>query len=340
MKAEWCRYDLKFRFEARTSRGAMWTKPTWFVRLTLPGGHVGIGECPMFPGLSIEDTPDFEKILDETCLNYGKEELPKVSSIRFAIESALFDAISKHPATPFGLGKEGIPINGLIWMGDKELMRQRIDEKLNAGFKVLKLKIGGIDFESEVSLLKYIRSKFPSDILELRLDANGSFTPENALGRLEQLAPFNIHSIEQPIKPGQLEAMAVICKESPVDIALDEELIGYPDPRRMFEIVANVCPQYLIIKPALCGGFMAADNWISLAEEFKIGWWATSALESNIGLNAIAQWVANKEIKLPQGLGTGQLYTNNFDSPLELKGDELYYDPNQKFIIPELPWQG
>lgn len=238
-------------------------------------------------------------------------------------------------------GHEGIPINGLVWMGDKATMRARIQEKLNAGFRIIKLKIGGINFDDEVYLLREIRRSFSPEDLEIRLDANGAFTPENALRRLDTLSVFAVHSLEQPIKAGQEETMAHICAVSPIPIALDEELIGMRTPEQCAQLLSDIRPAYIILKPSLCGGFRASDAYISIARKMNIGWWATSALESNIGLEAIGRWLTdNYTITMPQGLGTGQLYTNNIGSPLEMRGPKLFYDPaKSRGSLENLPWR-
>lgn len=193
----------------------------------------------------------------------------------------------------------------------------------------MKLKIGGIDFQEELSILDTLRKEFTVEDIELRLDANGAFSPENAMERLERLSRYNIHSIEQPIRAGQWQEMARLCERSPIPIALDEELIGFSSDASKEMLLETVRPQYIILKPALCGGFAEADRWISMAKKRNIGWWATSALESNIGLNAIAQWVARYRPTIPQGLGTGLLYTDNFPSTLRLDGDKMWFDTIQ-----------
>ena len=339
MRAEWCRYRLAFRFEARTSRETMWWKDTYFVRIfdeQEPQKTLGMGECALFRGLSADDVPDYEAVLADACADPLAAIESPYSSIRFGFETALCE----RKSTPWIRGEAGIPINGLIWMGDKATMAQRIREKLDAGFKVLKLKIGGINFDDELDLLRAIRKEFSVDVLEIRLDANGSFSPDDALSRIERLSRYGVHSIEQPIHVGYPEAMARICRQSPVAIALDEELIAYRNAAEAEALVTEIHPQYLILKPALCGGFAAADNYIAIAERLGIGWWATSALESNIGLDAIARWLAEKEINMPQGLGTGQLYDNNIASPLELRGSALWRDPATSWgDISTLPWQ-
>ena len=332
LKASWRPYRLNFNFEARTSRAVMHVKDTYFLCIKddeRPGVY-GIGEVPLFRGLSAEDTPYFEAILDEACRTMEWRQAP--SSVRMGFETALADFANGgrgiiFPGSKWLSGEDGIVINGLIWMGDRETMFGRIQQKLDRGFRCLKLKIGGIDLDDELALLKYIRSRFPADVLELRADANGAFTPENALARLEKLSQFGLHSIEQPIRAGQPEAMARVCALSPVPVALDEELIGITSDDIKAQMLGLIKPQYISLKPALCGGFAEADRWIETATGTGIGWWATSALESNIGLNAIAQWVAAKRPSLPQGLGTGALYTNNTKSQLKLVGQNLYFNP-------------
>lgn len=317
---------------------AMRVKDTYFVRLTDSAtGRTGIGECALFRGLGSDDLPDYEEKLAHACAD---PTVPSpYSSIRFGIECAMIAAgLAEMPSTPYSCGEEGIPINGLIWMGDRAEMRRRIDEKLNAGFRVLKMKIGGIDFESETDLLRYIRSRYSPETLELRLDANGSFAPEVAAERLDILSKFHIHSIEQPVKAGQTDIMARICRETPISVALDEELIGMPDAESAATLLETIRPQYIILKPSLCGGLSGADLWADAAESRGIGWWATSALESNVGLHAIACWVASRGVTLPQGLGTGLLYSNNIPSPLELRGDRLYFNPSGTWDYSALGW--
>ncbi len=338
MKAYWCPYTLRFKFEARTSRQSMLVKDTWLVKIVdEETGREGVGDCAMFRGLSSEDSPRFEDLLGATCRGFTPDTLPEVSSVRFGFETALADLYGR-PDTDFTRGEASIPINGLIWMGDKHTMKHRIDEKLAAGFKVLKLKIGGINFSDEIDLLRYIRGIYPVDALELRLDANGSFTPDNAMRRIEMLSPLGIHSIEQPIRAGQISEMARICAESPIPVALDEELIGTRNREESRQLLMETRPRYIILKPALCGGFLGADTWIEEADRLGIGHWFTSALESNVGLEAIARHIAEKSCDMPQGLGTGQLFHNNFDSPLYLNGDRMCFDASKKLRIPDLPW--
>jgi len=350
LTAEWASYSLRFRFEARTSREVLHVKPTYFVRVTDTDcpGMSGIGECALFRGLSSDDCPDYEARLSAACLNpAGAAESESYSSIRMGFETAMADLrTGGHHCVvdnEWTAGRVGIPINGLVWMGDKSTMARRIAGKLDQGFRVLKLKIGGIDFDSELDLLREIRRHFSVGELEIRLDANGSFsrTPGDAMEKLRRLSDFGIHSIEQPLMAGSGDAMARICRESPVPVALDEELIGSaPAPEAAAALLDYLRPSYIILKPTLCGGFAAADTWIEQAEHLGIGWWATSALESDIGLNAIAQWVSQKRNPLPQGLGTGQLYHNNIISPLRLRGESLYFNPEADWFFPDnLQWR-
>lgn len=328
LQAQYCPYRLDFRFEARTSRAVMHHKDTFFIRIfdtSAPDITLGTGECPLFAGLGADDRPDYESRLATACLNPEKALDEEYSSIRFGFEMALGRVVCD---SSWLAGQYGIPTNGLVWMGDKATMAARIDQKLEQGFKVLKLKIGGIDFEEEVDLLASIRRRYSPETLEIRLDANGSFTPENALDRLGILSRFSIHSLEQPVKAGQPEVMRRLCACSPIAIGLDEELIGSRAARDAESLVDFIRPQYLILKPSLCGGFSGADAYIDIAVKRGIGWWATSALESNIGLAAIAGWVAAKKPSLPQGLGTGMLYHNNIESPLEMHGERLWYNQN------------
>ncbi|MDE6282719.1 MAG: o-succinylbenzoate synthase [Muribaculaceae bacterium] len=331
-------YTLKFRERAITSRDSMTEKETWFLTIIseqLPDGEA-TGEIAMFRNLSKEDTPEFGKLIAETCrvaescdtIEQLLAAIPEVSSIRFGVESALIRA-GGYPLSGRQRrwldGEEGIRINGLVWMGDKATMRSRIRSKLDEGFTCVKLKIGGISFDDELDLIASIRREFGKDDIELRLDANGAFTPQDALQRLERLARYDIHSIEQPIKPRQWEDMARICRLSPIDIALDEELIGMNTRAQKVAMIDAIKPHYIILKPSLCGGFSEADDWISVAEDAGIGWWGTSALESNIGLEALGIWTSSHQPVLPQGLGTGNLYTNNIPSPLQLRGERLWY---------------
>lgn len=341
LQAEWAPYRLFFRFEARTSRQVMTYKDTYFVRVSDSDtpSRIAIGECALFRGLSADDRPDYEELLSQACSNPEQALNSPCSSIRFGFETAL--GLHGSAASDWQRGLCGIPINGLVWMGDKATMRARIKEKLDSGFRVLKLKIGGIAFDDEVDLLREVRRAFSPDDLEVRLDANGAFTPENALTRLDTLAKFHIHSLEQPVKAGQIEAMARICAESPIPIALDEELIGLRTPEESEQLLSDIRPAYIILKPSLCGGFKASGTYIDAARKLGIGWWATSALESDIGLAAIGSWLSSGfNIDMPQGLGTGQLYTNNIPSPLHMAAGALHYDPTASWgNVDFLPWR-
>ena len=342
LKISYCRYFLNFKETAITSRSSMNEKETFFIKIFDEQNPeiFGIGECPLFRGLSAEDTPDYEAVLRDFCKKTSsgcKDVSPPNSSITFGYESAFCDLQNRTNNT-FPSQDIHIPINGLIWMGDKQTMYRRICDKLDAGFRCIKLKIGGIDFEEEISLLEYIRTRFSVSDLELRLDANGAFSPDNALDRLSRLAKYDIHSIEQPIKQHQWADMQQIIKQSPIPIALDEELIGTWDDNSRAFLLDSLHPHYIILKPALCGGFNSADKWIAEAEKRNIGWWATSALESNVGLAAITLWLASHKTSMPQGLGTGALYTNNFPSPLSVIRDEIIYHNALPPVTPSLKW--
>ena len=327
---------LHFRQAAGTSRGVYTTRDVRYVRLTdVATGRTGVGECAPLPKLSCDDLPEYDSILSAQCrrleetdvLDY--EALRPYPSMLFGLESALMQLKTNHTTlidTPFTRGETGIPINGLIWMGTFEEMYQRIEEKMAAGFRCIKLKIGAIDFDREIYLLEHIRKHFGKDRIELRVDANGAFKPEDALKKLEILSRFDLHSIEQPIRAGQWNEMAGLCRRSPLPIALDEELIGINTVEEKTRLLDTVRPQYIILKPSLHGGIRGSEEWIQLADERHIGWWISSALESNVGLNAIAQWCASLHPTMPQGLGTGLLFTDNIPSPLYIQGDALWYD--------------
>ena len=334
MTASYQKYTLNFKQPSGTSRGILKTKDTWFI-IIASEGKKGIGECGMFRGLSIDDRPDFEAVLNWTCKNIflGKEvlisKLKEFPSMQFGVEMAFLDLENQFPfelfPSKFTEGTDEIPINGLIWMGSEAFMKQQIQAKVEEGFTCIKLKIGAIDFQTELDLLKSIRTHFSADEIELRVDANGAFTPIDALEKLKRLSEYNLHSIEQPIKQGQVEEMAKLCQSSPLAIALDEELIGVFDVTDKYDLLQMIQPQYIILKPTLVGGFHGSNDWIEAAENSKIAYWITSALESNVGLNAIAQWTYTLESDRPQGLGTGGLFTNNFDSPLDVKNGALHY---------------
>lgn len=335
MKAHYKKHTLKFKQPGGTSRGVLTEKDSYFIFIN-ERDVTGVGECGLLRGLSADDVPDYEEALEWTCMNFHiglvalREELKRFPSIYFGIEQALVDFKSHGEKLffnePFVKGNQGISINGLIWMGEAAFMKKQIKAKLKEDFSCLKLKIGAIDWENELSLLKEIRKEFNKDQIELRVDANGAFSKEQARKVLDQLAELDVHSIEQPIKKGQIEEMASLCEATPVPIALDEELIGVFEKDDQRKLLESIKPQYIILKPSFIGGWHGSDQWISIAEANTTGWWLTSALESNLGLNAIAQFAASKRTSMPQGLGTGGLFTNNIDSPLEIKKGKLWYN--------------
>ncbi|MDV7698158.1 o-succinylbenzoate synthase [Chryseobacterium soli] len=332
MKAEYYKYILEFKRPSGTSRGVLHEKETFVLEIS-ENGKKGMGECAIFRGLSFDDRPDYEEKLQWLCRNidqdseFLKEELKEFPSIWIGYEQAVLNL--KHGdnlyfPSEFTQGISSIRINGLIWMGNIQYMEEQIQDKLDKGFHCIKLKIG-VDWKSEHEILQKLREKFSKEKLELRVDANGGFSTEEAKVVLQQLADLDIHSIEQPIKAGNWGDMAVLCAETPTPIALDEELIGTIDHEEKEKLLKAIKPQYIILKPSLIGGFTGSDEWIALAEKQKIGWWITSALESNLGLNAIAQYTFTKKNPMPQGLGTGSLFVNNLESSLELNNELLWF---------------
>ena len=340
MKATYKKYTLNFKQASGTSRGVLRSKETFFLSL-YKNDKIGIGECAIFRGLSCDDRPDYEEKLEWLCKNINLNtedlllDLIEFPSIQFGLEQALLSLksanIFKLFPSKFTKSKDAININGLIWMGNEAFMKQQIEDKLKGGFSTIKMKIGAIDFNTELALLKSIRKDFSAKEIELRVDANGAFKPNEALEKLKQISEFDIHSIEQPIKQGQIEEMANLCLKTPLPIALDEELIGVFSVTKKQELLQIINPQYIILKPSLVGGFKGCEEWISLANNLNVDWWITSALESNIGLNAIAQWTYVLDNKMPQGLGTGSLFTNNIESPLEVKNGRLSYNNLKKW---------
>jgi o-succinylbenzoate synthase len=353
LTAHWQKYTLQFRFEAGTSRGVLTTKNTWFLSIwdDQNPSIKGIGECGPLKGLSPDDRPELEIKLQEICGSISSISVPTFSvsqlliqfnlqeypSILFGLETALLDL--KHGGnriivpTPFFTGNESIPINGLVWMGDSTFMREQINEKIAHGYSCIKLKIGAIDFEKELQLIQSIRKYFTPEQITIRLDANGAFSYEEAIKKLKILSEYSIHSIEQPIMAGQKEKMKAICLESVIPIALDEEIIGIKTHKEKRELLEFIQPHYIILKPTLTGGIEMSREWIQIAESMNIGWWITSALESNIGLNAISQFTSSLPVKIPQGLGTGQLYHNNISSPLTIHKGHLFYDNSTKWDL-------
>ena len=338
---------LRFNFPARTSRGALAEHVAWYLHLCddLAPNVVGVGEAAPLAGLSPDYGPEFPAAVAQLChrfnagafVTFAVAEAPAfvglaLPALAFALETALLDLARggrrQLYANAFSRGQAALPINGLVWMGDAAFMREQVGEKLADGYSCLKLKIGGLDFATELAILAEIRALAGPAQLRLRVDANGAFSPADALAKLAQLAAFHIHSIEQPIAAGQLPALAALCRAAPLPIALDEELIGVTDPARQAALLDAVRPAYLVLKPTLLGGHAATRRWIALAEARSIGWWITSALESNIGLNAVAQLTGEYDVHgFAQGLGTGQLYHNNIAAPLHINGGALRYDP-------------
>ncbi|TDB64560.1 o-succinylbenzoate synthase [Arundinibacter roseus] len=346
---------LRFKFDAGTSRGVLTQKTSWLLKITDPEqpGVAGYGECAPLSGLSVDDIPDFEAKLREICRLFNSLDLEvfpfnlpiilqqvipnQFPSIRFGIEMALLDFMNGGSClvfkNEFSTAGKGLPINGLIWMGTEEFMNKQIEEKLKQGYTTLKMKVGALDFEQECRILQAIRSEFSAQTIGLRVDANGAFTPENAREKLDRLAQFDLHSIEQPIAAGQTDCMAELCTSSPVPIALDEELIGKMDYMQKFALLKKTTPPFIILKPTLLGGFQQCREWIEIAQRLSIGWWITSALEANIGLNAIAQFTGQYASDLPQGLGTGQLYETNIDSPLRIRKGYLFSEPSESWEL-------
>ena len=337
LKADIYYHNLNFIKPGGTSRGILKTKPTWFIKVfdQINKTKFGLGECGPIQGLSIESIDQMINKLNEVKKNINELsniDLSLFPSINFGLETAFLDLKNDGKKVIFKnsfYDGNPIKINGLIWMGVKDFMINQINSKISDGYSCLKLKIGSIDFNEELSIIKSIRERFSSKILEIRVDANGAFKSKNAINKLELLSKLKIHSIEQPIATNQWKELKEICEKTPLPIALDEELISINDKKE--EFINYIKPQYLVLKPTLLGGFEKTKKWINIAENNNIGWWITSSLESNIGLNAIAQFCGNYELKLPQGLGTGQLFSNNIESPLEIEGQELYFRKNKKW---------
>lgn len=351
MRLAYAPYTLHFREPGGTSRGVMHDKQTWLLKIwdEQNPSLFGVGEAALFPGLSMEDPSSYELKLIETMANVAlgrQTDLSRYPSLQFGLEQAILDFSNGGKGiyfpSLFTQGQGDITINGLIWMGRMDEMLRRIDEKLEQGFRCLKLKIGALNFAEELEMIKGIRQHYSADTLQIRVDANGAFDMEHAIPALNHLARYDIHSIEQPIKAGTPELMGFLCSITPVPIALDEELIGIIDKDSKKNLLDKIRPQYIILKPALTGGFSGASEWIELANERSVGWWITSALESNIGLSALSQWVATLNVTMPQGLGTGNVFTNNFPSPLKLVGDKLTFVtssiPVDRRALNDLPW--
>jgi o-succinylbenzoate synthase len=345
LQASFDKRVFHFNFDARTSRGRMRNRTSWFIKVWDEANPLvfGLGECAPLPGLSIDDKPDYEDVLRNVCSKIQTisiehdDLLPKAAalvtanypSILFGLETALMDLKNGGKRIIFQnsfVAGQPIPINGLVWMADLDLMLQQASDKIAEGFTCIKIKVGGLNFEKECDILHYIRRKYFRDTITIRLDANGAFKTDDVMYKLNTLSQFKIHSIEQPLKPQQPE-LEELCRKSPIPVALDEELIGVYGYEVKKKLLARIKPQYIILKPSLHGGITGTREWIELAESLGIGWWMTSALESNIGLNAICQLTANYSITLPQGLGTGKLYDDNIPSPLEVKHGSIFYNP-------------
>lgn len=341
MKATYKKRNFLFKIPGGTSRGVLRSKDSWFIILN-NDLKTGIGECSIIEGLSIDNVSEIESKLEWLCLNINKppsylfDELIDFPSIFFGLEMALrsLKSLKENVLFPsdFTQGKASIPINGLVWMGEIGFMKKQVDEKISKGFKCIKLKIGALDFDTEFALLKSIRDKYDSSELEIRVDANGAYHYKNALTILDKLSKLNIHSIEQPIKAGQTKEMSNLCQNSPIPIALDEELIGVVSIADKVKLLEEINPQYIILKPSLLGGFESSEEWIKVCPK-NTKYWVTSALESNLGLSAISQWVYSLNNSLPQGLGTGSLFSNNFESPLSIKKAKLHFNKNNNWNI-------
>lgn len=346
LRATYFKRVFHFNFKARTSRGLMKDKTSWFVRLedTRTPDVFGLGECGPLPGLSIDHRPDFEERLAHILQKINtstfstddagalRNMVPMESpSVLFGLETALLDLQHGGRRMIFDndfLKGEPIPINGLIWMGDMDFMMDQINKKVAQGFTCLKLKVGGLDFERECDILRYIRKKYFRENITIRLDANGAFKVDDVLYKLEEMAGFGVHSIEQPIKPGLVE-MEELCRKSPIPVAFDEELIGIFSAEKKLRLLQALKPRFIVLKPTLHGGISGCEEWISIAESLNIGWWVTSALESSIGLNAICQFTANYKLAIPQGLGTGGIYEDNIASPLRVENGNISYNANE-----------
>ena len=353
MRASCYPHTLSFSFEAKTSRGSLWNRRVWYLRVSHETGDgFGLGECAPLPGLSRDDDTRFEAMVEHTLAALARRDAPTTSravdacvsslvhetfpALRCGLEMALLDLLhggTRNYFPPPLSDADRIPINALIWMGNRDFLLRQIEDKVATGCRCLKMKVDSHDFSTACEVLQHIRARW-GDALTLRLDANGAFPPGQALEKLEVLRAFNIHSIEQPIAVGQWEAMAEIIKESPIPIALDEELIGVA-PHAIPELLVRLSPHYLVLKPTLLGGFSATQHWIRQAQQRDIGWWITSALESNVGLYALAQFTKTYAPAMPQGLGTGQLYANNLPSPLLLSGEHLSCSREKHW---EYPW--
>jgi o-succinylbenzoate synthase len=343
-KASFIPHQLQFKKPAKTSRNTMQTHTVYYVRLqSKVDGKMYWGEAAPLPGLSVDDVTLIEQKLSECCeavsngYTFNMLDFSGFPSVQFAFETAFLAAQHQEDFllfdTPFYRHQQPIAINGLVWMNEKETMLQEALEKAANGFDSIKFKVGALDFDEECRMLEAFRKQYNAFKITIRLDANGAFAVDEALEKLQELSRFDVHSIEQPIKPKQWDAMQEVCAKSKMAIALDEELIGVNVATEGQRLLQHIRPQYLILKPTLLGGLKNSEAWVNLAQQQNIGWWATSALESNIGLNAIAQWTATQHLEVPQGLGTGSLYTNNIPSPLVVSNGQLVYDKSKVWEV-------
>ncbi|PSM51675.1 o-succinylbenzoate synthase [Campylobacter blaseri] len=345
MKVKVISRNLQFKRVAKTSRKSFNERLVWYVVLQ-DDEKIGVGECAPIEGLSAESEKEVEiwlkKVSDDPI--YYIKNLPYIkgmpSSVKFALEVANLDLNSQKNGvlfpSKFSDGKDSIKINGLIWMGDLKYMQEQIQTKLENGYKCIKLKIGALNFNDELNLIKEIRKNFNKDELIIRVDANGGFSYKDAIVNLEKLAKLDVHSIEQPIPKDNWTHMRSLCDYSVLDIALDEELIGVNSLREKEILLDSIKPKYLVLKPSLHGGLMGCDEWINLSKRRGIKWWITSYLESNLALNAISQWAYMKNPKIHQGLGTGGLFLNNISSPLYLDSENLHFDSSKAMDYKEL----
>jgi o-succinylbenzoate synthase len=347
LQASFTKKVFKFNFKARTSRGLMQDKTSWFIKIwdeEAPGVY-GLGECGPLPGLSVDYRPDFDQVLAKIIHDFNSSEFTceqplathgvaeDLPSIVFGFETAIRDLLLGGERIIFKnsfLDHHPISINGLVWMGDMDFMMKQVAKKITEGFSCIKLKVGGLDFDCECDILKYIRKHFSKEDITIRLDANGAFKIDEVLFRLDELAKYSIHSIEQPIKAG-CDEMERLCRKSPIPIGLDEELIGKHSLNQKKLLLESIRPQFIILKPSLHGGMKGCEQWIELAGKLGIGWWLTSALETNIGLNAICQFTKKYDTTIPQGLGTGSIYENNIPSPLRVERGTIFLDPALKW---------
>jgi o-succinylbenzoate synthase len=324
VKFSWTKRQLIFKRPARTSRDVLHTRDIWYIMAhSEKSEYTAIGECAPIKGLSIDPSDQIEKVLEGICAQkFNPSELSQIlidfPAVNFALETLMADLENGNDRLLFGQYPIEIPINGLVWMNEKQTMLTEALEKIEAGYSCIKLKIGSLNFSDELEILQQIRERYTADELVIRLDANGAFAPEEVAGKLEKLARFAIHSIEQPVRPGQFEVMRELVRAQIIPIALDEELIGVKESVQREILIEKIQPDYLILKPGIHGGFSASEEWISLIVRYGGNWWVTSALESNVGLNAIAQWVGQFDPQLPQGLGTGMLFSNNIESPIQI----------------------